>query len=278
MRNFKLLEQMNRPWVVAHRGYRGSYPENTLVAFEGAIRANSDMIELDVSLTRDRIPVVIHDNTLNRTTNGSGRVSEHSLAELKKLDAGSWFSTKFRGEAIPTLEELLISVKGRIAVNIEIKQESFESPAISNGIESQICEIVENLDMVDSVLISSFEHSFFSRIRKWYQTQGKLTFPRIAPLQDGPLSENLALELSLRHGAFSYNPDESFVTQSLIKKLKKGDIGILPYTINNEKRMEQLIQWGVTGIISDEPELVWEAIRKQVPNRVKKNNRFSEKI
>ena len=112
MENIKTLEQIKRPWVVAHRGYRGSYPENTLVAFEAAIRANTDMIELDVSLTRDRIPVVIHDNTLDRTTNGSGPVSEHTLAELKELDAGSWFSTKFSGEAIPTLEELLMSVKG----------------------------------------------------------------------------------------------------------------------------------------------------------------------
>ena len=262
MENIKTLEQIKRPWVVAHRGYRGSYPENTLVAFEAAIGANTDMIELDVSLTRDRIPVVIHDNTLDRTTNGSGPVSEHTLAELKELDAGSWFSTKFVGEAIPTLEELLISVKGRVAINIEIKQGSFESPAVPDGIESQICEMVEKLEMVDSVLISSFEHCFFARIQRWYRNQGQSTIPKIAPLQELPLSEELALNLCLHQEAFSYHPDENIVTPSLIEKLKKNGFRIFPYTINDEKRMEQLIQWGVTGIISDEPELVWKAIHK----------------
>jgi glycerophosphoryl diester phosphodiesterase len=262
MENIKTLEQIKRPWVVAHRGYRAMYPENTLVAFEAAIGVNADMIELDVSLTRDRIPVVIHDNTLDRTTNGSGPVSEHTLAELKELDAGSWFSTKFSGEAIPTLEELLMSVKGRITVNIEIKPESFESPAIPDGIESQICELVEKLEMGDSVLISSFEHFFFARIQRWYRNQGKSTLPKVAPLQEAPLSEELALGICSRQGAYSFHPDENFVTPSLIETLKADGFRIFPYTINKEKRMEQLIQWGVTGIISDEPELVWKVIRK----------------
>ena len=262
MENIKTLEQIKRPWVVAHRGYRGSFPENTLVAFEAAIRANTDMIELDVSLTRDRIPVVIHDNTLDRTTNGSGPVSEHTLTELKNLDAGCWFSTKFRGEAIPTLEELLMSVKGRVIVNIEIKQVSIESPTIPDGIETQICKMVEKLEMVDSVLISSFEHSYFARIQRWYQNQGKFTFPKIAPLQEEPLSEELALGLCSLQSAYSFHPDENFVTPSLIETLKADGFRIFPYTINKEKRMEQLIQWGVTGIISDEPELVWKVIRK----------------
>ena len=238
MENIKTLEQIKRPWVVAHRGYRGSYPENTLVAFEAAIGVNADMIELDVSLTRDRIPVVIHDNTLDRTTNGSGPVSEHTLAELKELDAGSWFSAKFSGEVIPTLEELLMSVKGRITVNIEIKPESFESPAVPDGIESQICELVEKLEMGDSVLISSFEHFFFARIQRWYRNQDKSTLPKIAPLQEAPLSEELALGLCSRQGAYSFHPDENFVTPSLIETLKADGFRIFPYTINKEKRME----------------------------------------
>ena len=116
--------------------------------------------------------------------------------------------------------------------------------------------------MVDSVLISSFEHSFFARIQRWYRKQGKSTPPKIAPLQEFPLSDEFALGLCLRQGAYSYHPDEKFVTPSLIEKLKKDGIRIFPYTINEEKRIEQLIQWGATGIISDEPELVWKAIRK----------------
>ena len=98
MENIIRMEQKKRPWVVAHRGYRGLYPENTLAAFEAAIAVGADMVELDVCLTRDRVPVVIHDKTLYRTTDGKGLVSEHSLSELKELDAGSWFSSEFKGE------------------------------------------------------------------------------------------------------------------------------------------------------------------------------------
>ena len=262
MENIIRMEKVKRPWVVAHRGYRGLYPENTLAAFEAAIAVGADMVELDVCLTRDRVPVVIHDKTLYRTTDGKGLVSEHSLSELKELDAGSWFSSEFKGEAVPTLEELLQLVRGRILVNIEIKQDSFESPAPPDAIEFQICELVERLEMVDSVLISSFEHFIFSRIQRWYRDHGKSTALRIAPLQEVPLSEELALGLCQRQSAYSYNPNENHVTPSLIEIMKAGGFRIFPYTINDEKRMEQLIKWGATGIISDEPELLWKVIRK----------------
>ena len=137
MENINKLEKINRPWVVAHRGYSGLYPENTASAFEAAIGAGADMIELDVCLTKDRIPVVIHDQTLERTTDGHGLVSEFTLSELKKLDAGSWFSPKFKGESIPTLEEILLQIRGKISVNIEIKPESYESAGPADAIENR---------------------------------------------------------------------------------------------------------------------------------------------
>ncbi len=108
----KTLENKNRPWVIAHRGYRAAFPENTISAFMAAIEVKADMIELDVCLTRDRVPVVIHDMTLDRTTNGTGLVSEYKLSELKEFDAGSWFSSKYKGESIPTLEETLDQIRG----------------------------------------------------------------------------------------------------------------------------------------------------------------------
>ena len=261
MENIIRMEKVNRPWVVAHRGYRGLYPENTLAAFEAAIAVGAEMVDLDVSLTRDRVPVVIHDNTLYRTTDGKGLVSEHSLSELKELDAGSWFSSEFKGEAVPTLEEVLQLVRGKISVNIEIKRGSFEAAAPTDAIEFQICELVERMNMVDSVLISSFEHFIFPRVQRWYRNHGKSSVLRIAPLQVAPLSEELALGLCQRQNAYSYNPNENNVTQSLIEIMKAGGFRIFPYTINDEKRMEQLIKWGATGIISDEPELLWKVIR-----------------
>lgn len=262
MENIKTIELINRPWVVAHRGYRAKYPENTTVAFEAAISVEADMIELDVCLSRDRIPVVIHDKTLDRTTNGKGLVSEHTLSELKELDAGSWFSTEFKDETIPTLEEALLKIKGRVTVNIEIKPESFEELSPQDAIEVQVCEMVEKLEMVDSVLISSFEHFFFSRIQRWYHDQNKSKIIRTATLQEVPLSDDFAAAICQRHNAYSFHPDECHVTPKLIQLLKSGGVRIIPYTINDEKRMEQLIKLGVSGIISDEPELLLEVIRR----------------
>ena len=95
MKKIKILEKKNRPWVIANRGYRSAFPENTISAFEAAIQVKADMIEFDVCLSRDRIPVVIHDKTLDRTTDGKGLVADFSLSELKELDAGSWFKKEF---------------------------------------------------------------------------------------------------------------------------------------------------------------------------------------
>ena len=261
MENIKRIETNKRPWVVAHRGYRAKYPENTIVAFEAAIAAEADMIELDVCLTRDRIPLVIHDKYLDRTTNGKGLVSAHTLAELKEFDAGSWFCDDFKREAIPTLEEVLLQIRGRITVNIEIKPESFEASGPSDTIELQVCEMVEKMEMAGSVLISSYENLFFTRIQRWYRDQNKSTKIRMAILHDTPLEDDFAVALCQRHNAYSFHPNECLVTSKLVQLLKTEGFRIFPYTINTEKRMEQLIELGVSGIITDEPEILWKVIR-----------------
>ncbi|MBS1255663.1 MAG: Glycerophosphodiester phosphodiesterase [Deltaproteobacteria bacterium] len=261
MGNIKDIEQTKRTWVVAHRGFSGQYPENTCAAFEAAIIAKVDMIEIDVCLTRDRIPVVIHDHTLDRTTDGTGLVSERSLSEIKKLDAGSWFGAEFKGETIPTLEEMLLLIRGRVSVNIEIKPECFESSAPADAIEVQVCELVKQLGMADSVLISSFQHSFFPRIKKWHSDQNITASLRTAPLEEVHQSEEYTLNLCRKLNAYSFHPDDNLVTPSLIKKLKANGIKTIPYTINDEKRMKQLIDWGITGIITNEPERMWKVLR-----------------
>ena len=262
MQNINKLEKNIRPWIVAHRGYSGRYPENTASAFDAAIRAGADMIELDVCLTKDRVPVVIHDHNLERTTNGHGLVSELTISELKKLDAGSWFSPEFNGESIPTLEETLLQIRGKISVNIEIKPETFESDGPFDAIEKQICIMVEKLGMNESVLISSFEHSFFPKINLWNVKDNDQSPLRIAPLLEKEFSEENVLKLCKNSEAYSFHPDERFLTPSLIEILKANHFRIIAYTINNEKRIEQLIQWGITGVITDEPEIMWKVLRK----------------
>ena len=256
------LEKIKRPWVVAHRGYRGKYPENTASAFDAAIGAGADMIELDVCMTKDRVPVVIHDKTLQRTTDGHGLVSKFTLSKLKKLDAGRWFSPEFEGESIPTLEEILMQIRGKILVNIEIKPESFESNDPADAIEKQICRMVENFGMIESVLISSFEHSFFQRIKLWHRKNNNNTSIRIAPLQEKSFSHENVLKLCKSTEAYSLHLDERFLTTYIVEFLKANHLRTIAYTINNEKRIEHLIKWGVTGIITDEPELAWKVLRK----------------
>ncbi|GIW23545.1 MAG: hypothetical protein KatS3mg068_2552 [Candidatus Sericytochromatia bacterium] len=148
--------------IIAHRGFSGRYPENTLIAIEEAIRF-SDMIEIDVQLSKDNIPVVFHDSNLKRTTNVAGKLNQRTLQELKELDAGSWFSINFRNEKIPTLEEVLKIIKDRILLNIEIKKSSvFKENSI---IEEKILELIKKYKIQEQIIISSFSSLALKRIK-----------------------------------------------------------------------------------------------------------------
>ncbi len=113
---------MTRPFLWAHRGASSVAPENTMSAFAAAVACGADGLELDIHLSRDGIPVVIHDETLDRTTDGQGQVGDKTWPQLQMLDAGSWFSTDFAGESIPALENVLESFGGQVRLNLEIKE------------------------------------------------------------------------------------------------------------------------------------------------------------
>ena len=130
------------PVIIAHRGYRKRYPEDPMAAFAAAFDAGAHMVELDVTLTRDRRVVVLHDVTLDRTTDGRGRARGFTLDELKQLDAGSWFDPRFTGERLPTLAEVLDLCAVRGMVNIEIKADAFEAGRLPDSIEQQVLTAV----------------------------------------------------------------------------------------------------------------------------------------
>ena len=152
------------PWIIAHRGFKKKYPENTLIAFQAAMDAGVPMIELDVTLSRDRKLVVIHDETLERTTNGHGSVHDHTLEELKQLDAGSWFHSDFADERLPELGEVLDLVDGRVITNIEIKSNAYEPHHPADAIEKQVVDLVKQKKALDEVLISSFNVDILRQI------------------------------------------------------------------------------------------------------------------
>ena len=114
------LSKFKKPFVIAHRGYRAKYPENTLAAFKAAMDSGAPAIELDITLTKDRSIIVIHDDTLDRTTNTCGAVNNYTLEELKQLDAGSWFDPVFHGESLPTLDEVFQLLNHHIFINLSI--------------------------------------------------------------------------------------------------------------------------------------------------------------
>ena len=150
-------------FILAHRGISSKYPENTMLSFEKAFENNMDGIELDVQLSKDGEVVVIHDETLDRTTNGSGYVKDHTLLQLKNLDAGSFKDKRYSSCTIPTLDEVLEFFKGKnIIINIELKTSKFEY----KDIEVKVLNSIKKHQMDSKVFITSFNHQSIERIRE----------------------------------------------------------------------------------------------------------------
>jgi len=243
------LKIATRPLVIAHRGYRTKYPENTLAAFQAAIGAGADMIELDVLLTKDRKMVVIHDESLDRTTNGQGMVSDYTLSELKALDAGSWFDARFREERLPTLQEVLDLVKGKAFLNIEIKRSAYEPRHPSDAIEIQIVELVTREDNVENVLISSFEWRVLERLAAMKEV------PAIALLSGDP-NEGNPLEACRKLEAFSWHPSSIALTKEHVRKMHEAGILFFPYHVDTPEDIGRMLEMDVDGLIVDDPLLV----------------------
>ena len=150
--------------IVAHRGSSGSAPENTLAAFRQAVKAGVDMIELDVRLTADRHLVVFHDRRLGRTAEGSGPIWTKTLAELRDLDAGSWFSRRFRRERIPTLHDVFRTVPRKVGINVEVKTDG--DPRKIAGLEEVLLDAIRPEAGERTILVSSFNHVLLRRLHK----------------------------------------------------------------------------------------------------------------
>jgi len=240
--------------VIAHRGYSGAAPENTLAAFRKAMEAGSDMMELDVRFSKDAQMVVIHDDTLDRTTNGRGKVSDYTLKELKQLDAGSWFAPQISSEQIPTLKEVLELAKGKIPVNIEIKDDSPGQYKITDLADRALQE-VKKAGMAGGVIFSSFYPSSLQRIkerdpRMWvallyhrdWQSLGEVTGGRAFSV------------VNLRH---------SFLTREKIRRIHQEGMKVNTYTVNSEEEMEKFIGWGIDGIITNHPDKLIQILKKK---------------
>ena len=237
--------RFTRPLLIGHRGYPALCPENTLASFEGAMQAGCDMIELDVTLTRDRKVVVIHDDTLDRTTNGKGPVSGHALEEVKALDAGSWFDARFAEERVPELSEVIKLTAGRCMLNIEIKESAFEAIYPVDAIEHQVVKLVKTSGAMDRVIISSFDKRILERIAAMDAP------PAVAYISDHGADKSV-LEMLLKMRSFSWHPRFTVLTRDQVDMLHAVGIKIFPWTINTRTEAEKVLALGVDGLICNE--------------------------
>ena len=240
------LTQYNRPLLIGHRGYPAKFPENTLASFEGAIQARCDMVELDVTLTRDRKVVVIHDDTLDRTTSGKGAVRAHTLEEIKRLDAGSWFDPRFATERVPELFEVMKLTTGRCMVNIEIKASAFEAADPTDAVEHQVVKLVKTSGAMGRVIVSSFDKRILQRIAAMQEP------PAIAYISDHRADQRV-LEMLLAMRAFSFHPRFKVLSRTQVDLLHSAGIKVFPWTINTRQEAENLLAMVVDGLICNDP-------------------------
>ncbi|WP_226673095.1 glycerophosphodiester phosphodiesterase [Rossellomorea aquimaris] len=230
--------------IFAHRGSAGTHPENTMEAFYEAERVKADGIELDVQLTKDGEIVVIHDETVNRTTNGKGFVKDYSLKEIQKLQANFTFKSKlFKKNRVPSLREVFQWLKGNdLLCNIELKNSIIDY----HGLEEKVISLIREFGFEERIIISSFNHY---SIVACYRLEPAV---EIAPLYSSGLFMPWIYAQSLR--AKGIHPNLKAVRDDIIIEAMNNGICVRPYTVNKVEQMERLLNLGCTAFVTDYPE------------------------
>ncbi len=241
--------------VIAHRGASAYYPENTMAAFRAAVEMEAEMIELDVMMSKDGVPVVFHDAELDDHSDGSGYVYDYTLEELKELDAGSWFDASFAGEPIPTLEEVIAFAAGTIALNIEIKTEAV-TDRLEDGVEEKSLELVRKYGMEEYVLFSSFDYRSIRHLK-----QLDPSMPAALLYEKSQSANKLPSELVEELDADAFNCSYRQFNNKRFKNIREHEIPVFVYTVDQKSRMRRLIKKGVAGIFTNKPDLLWEVLR-----------------
>jgi glycerophosphoryl diester phosphodiesterase len=241
------MQTQHRTRVYAHRGFSGAYPENSMAAFLAALELGVDGLEFDVHFSKDGEMVVIHDERVDRTTNGQGLVVEHTLADLKQLDAGSWQDSSFVGERIPTLHEVLDLVQAwgkPVQLNIEIKSGVIPYP----GLELNAFQLIASRGLVEDTIFSSFNHFALRDLKEAYP-EAKIGLLYMEGLVD-PWHYAHYLHAEALH-PFYLSFDEEVVASA-----HNYGLAVNTFTVDEEEDMVRLQQWGVDGIFTNRPDLL----------------------
>ncbi|MGR3762783.1 glycerophosphodiester phosphodiesterase [Rossellomorea sp. NS-SX7] len=265
--------QMNDNQIlnISHRGASGHAPEHTLASYELGDQMGGDYIELDLQMTKDGELIALHDETLDRTTNGTGLVKDYTLEDIKALDAGSWFNEaypekakeEFAGLQVQTLQEVIEHFGKNKNYYIETK-----SPEVYPGMEEKLLEILEEYNLTrqngpsSRVIIQSFSEESLQKVHNLndqiplvqlldYKTQATITDEELAHYSE------YAVGLGMSYKKI----DEAYV-----QKVREHDLLIHPYTVNEKEDMKQLLEWGVTGMFTNYPDVLEEVLKEMKLN------------
>ncbi|MCM3026168.1 glycerophosphodiester phosphodiesterase [Bacillus safensis] len=230
-------------YIIAHRGSSSAAPENTFAAFDLAVQQGADYIELDVQLTMDQHVAVIHDVTVDRTTNGSGLVKSYTLDQLKKLDAGSWFDSQYANERIPTLQEILERYSQRVGILIEIKH-----PKQQIGVEKAVVDIINRFAYSRHIMVQSFDANALQRV-KAYAPSLRTAFiikPSAFKLTKRKLAEYSSF-------ADCLNMKKTMINRWLIDRIHSFGMDVFIWTVKDQKTADRMKTYPIDGVVTDHP-------------------------
>lgn len=252
---------------VAHRGASGHAPEHTLAAYELGEQMKGDYIEVDLQMTKDGHLIAMHDETVDRTTNGTGLVKEKTLEEIKELDAGSWFNEKYpeyakeeyEGLQVPTLEEVFETFGRGADYYIETK-----SPDVYPGMEEKLLELLEEYKLTgvngrsSHVIIQSFSQE---SLLKMHELNPNIPLVQLKSYRTPASITDEEIE-EIKEYAVGVGPNFKQIDQAYVEKVRENGLQIHPYTINEREDMRKALEWGVTGLFTNFPDRYNEVLKE----------------
>ncbi|MCA9800974.1 MAG: glycerophosphodiester phosphodiesterase [Cyanobacteria bacterium HKST-UBA02] len=249
------LAALANPQVIAHRGGKKWAPENTLSAFKKSVDAGVDAIELDIHRCKSGELVVIHDETLDRTTDGKGLVKDRTYEELKSFSAGKWYASEFTGDRVPLLKDVLALVDGKCRIFIEVKNAPVEYP----GIEDDLIKMLADYKHEDKICVISFDHGFLKKFHE-KAPQYSVAFLDVAIVSDiGSYARSI--------GASGWNPGFGEIRKDAVDRAHAVGLKVNPWTVNEPDQWESATSMGVDGIITDDPAGLRDFLDKRIDDK-----------
>ncbi|PGQ83186.1 glycerophosphodiester phosphodiesterase [Bacillus anthracis] len=256
----KAINQLNRIKNIAHRGASAYAPEHTIAAYKLGQQLKGDYIEIDLQMTKDGHLVAMHDETVNRTTNGTGLVKEHTLEEIKQLNAGSTYNKKYpnlvkkeyENAKVPTLEEIIEMFGHHANYYIETK-----SPDEYPGMEEKLLEIINHYEIQDKVIIQSFSEE---SLQKLHSLQFNIPLVQLLSYKKAVQLAESEIEKYSTY-CIGLGMNYKYIDAAYVKKIKKHGLEVHPFTVDNKADMKKLLLWGVDGMFTNYPDRLHSVLK-----------------